>query len=149
MTITFSGDLSALAAWYAAIVITLALVVQVLQYLINERVRVKIMYGINFVSLGAPDQKLVRIDILNKGKRPVTITTLSCFAKTKGRVYVLPYPPKPIELFEGKSETYYFPQDDSFLDKIDCFVVNDMVGGVFKIKYRNDHRDKEIHGMRS
>ncbi|HNT27788.1 MAG TPA: hypothetical protein PKH10_06390 [bacterium] len=150
MTITLSGDLSSLAAWYAAIIATLALLVQIVQHIINERVRVKVMYGVNYVLSTNPSQKLVRIDILNIGRRPVTISAVSAFPKERtDKIIVLPESLDPLELLEGKSKSYYFPQEDGLLDKVDCFIVNDMIGKSFKVKYRGDHRDQKVRGMHS
>lgn len=140
ITISISADV---VAWYAALVSTGMFFFEFLKYR-RERVHVALECKLNYRIYGAGSQyaegkNYIIIKVINRGIRPVTITTVGFITKNKEEgngILSDSVRSGSRELTEGKSTDYLMEQDSVVLDKIKYFVAYDMTGREFKGKLK-------------
>lgn len=134
ISITINANVVAI---YAAIVSTLVLIIQFLNYW-NDRINIVLDYKTDYKIHGEnynPDKSYLLLTIRNKGKRPVTIEKVGYIANNKEDAHgiftnsVL-YGSR--ELSEGKATKYIVDQEEINLDKINYFVAYDQAGREYK-----------------
>jgi hypothetical protein len=90
--------------------------------------------------VGDPKYKgvtLTRIQVVNLGRRPVTITTMGAIAlhpNRKDLVAIDTNPTLPCELSEGKYVTSLWPQSDLDFSRIDYWAAWDSKGNIHKLR---------------
>jgi hypothetical protein len=133
--IAISG--SVLAA-YAAVVSTITGAVQLSNFL-RDRARIKVSVRHNMQIVGDPrydGKTLTMVYVINRGRRPVTITTVGAHMLYPHNHIVIPNcnPPLPHELTEGKSLIAIIPPCDLDFSAIDLWVVYDAVGRSYRLR---------------
>jgi len=143
MEINISSDVSSFVAWYAAIVSTLGLFIQFLQYWFNEKIHIGMSYLMNMTNHGGmphlfpPDKEYLKISIMNKGKRPITIGIIGYLPiDKKDTIGILPSSLDKKEILEGKSADYLIEQSSINFEKVKCFFAEDLTGRRFTLKYK-------------
>ena len=129
-------------AWWGAIVATVLAVLRVAE-LLRDRVNVAVTYqtGMELIGPGQPsdDKNYLVLTVVNKGRRPVTITTVAGIPKSKrDKTFILldSIREGPRELLEGKSTKYMVPEQDLDLAKLKYFAAYDMTGREYRCKVR-------------
>lgn len=127
-------------AWYAAIISTFLLVIQILNFL-RDRINVVVEVKPNIRVYGPGEFKedvdYINITVKNKGKRPVTIQSVGFVTKKKKNKDGLltdSFTQRPRELSDGKSTDYLVEQSLIDFDEIKYFVAYDQAGRKFKGK---------------
>ena len=124
-------------AWYAAIVATVGLVIAV--YVAWRDRRRVVVYGVSGYGVPgsgpfSPDKKYIAITIANRGRRPMTISTVYCRCRSdKSRTLLsdsIILTPK--QLTEGRSSTYLLEQDLVDPSDMKYLVVVDETGREWK-----------------
>jgi len=136
-------------AWYGAVTATVALGIEVVKlWLERRRVKLEILPKMHCIGEIFPDYPkdahFVKFRVFNKGKRPVTITTLGVSLKKGNDLYIRPlYSPGfqigslPKEILDGQGHDFFTSFDelsensDGF-GKIDHFYVFDATGRKYK-----------------
>ena len=132
-------------AWYGAIVATVSLVVAV--YVAwRDRSRV-IVYGVSGYAVPgpgpfSPEKKYIAITIANRGRRPITISTVYYTRRSDQSVSVLTdrIILTPRMLAEGRSNTYHLEEDLVDLSDVKNLVVVDETGREWKGKIKGSTR---------
>jgi hypothetical protein len=132
--ITISGSV---VAAYAAVLSTLTATAQIVQFL-RDRADVKIRVRRNMVTVGdlfRDGQKFTLVQVINSGRRPITITMVGA-----QRLYPLdPFvladcnPQLPIELTEGKSLSAFMADAGIDYETIDAWEAYDTLGRSYKL----------------
>ena len=144
MSFPISITISANAiAWYAALVSTVLLIIRYLDYR-KDRVNIVLDCRTDYLVHGAtapykPDTYYILVNVINRGRRPVTIGNVGFITKDKNGADGLlsdSFHPGPRELTEGKSTNYLIEQERIDLDKIKYFVASDLTGRQFKGKLK-------------
>ena len=125
-------------AWYAAIISTLVLALQAINFW-RDRVIVVLdikpdirVYG---SGMHKEDTDYVSITVRNKGKRTVTIQSVGYITKGKKELNgLLTDSLDSRELLDGKSTMYLVEQSLIIGENIKCFVAYDQAGREFKGK---------------
>ena len=131
-------------AWYAGIVATLSLVVNILKYL-RDRANIKVKWKKDIRIVGESvyhykkDKNYIAIKVMNMGKRPITIVNVGYITKGKDKPNAILTDSFTVgkvnfELKEGKSQSYYLEQDIVDLSKIKYFVVVDATDREYKAR---------------
>jgi len=131
---------STTVSWYAAIISTFLLVIQVLNFL-RDRVNVTVEVKPNMRVYGSSDYDddtdFINIIVRNKGKRTVTIDSVGFVTKKRTEKNGLlsdSFTRGPRELSDGKSTNYLVKQSLINFDEIEYFVAYDQAGREFKGK---------------
>jgi hypothetical protein len=133
--LTISGSVVAL---YAAVVSTLTGVVQISNYL-RDRANIKVTVQHRMEIYRDPRYKgkiLTIVNVINRGRRPVTITTLGAYRVHPHNHFVLTdtNPALPHELTEGKNLVGILPSADMDFSTIDYWHASDAVGNSYKCR---------------
>lgn len=127
-------------SWYAAIISTFLLVIQILNFLrdrVNVVLEVKPNFRVYGLSLYEDDTDYIVITVRNKGRRTVTIQNVGFVTQKKtdkNGLLTDSFTQGPRELSEGKSTDYLVKQSIINFDEIKYFVACDQVGREFKSK---------------
>jgi hypothetical protein len=139
LTITAS-----VVAWYAAIVATVGAFIQVGNYL-RDRVSVIVKYQRGMETINDPlrdGMTFTFLEIVNAGRRPVTITNVTLsYLHGGGAVLtdVMPTRP-PFQLTEGQKSNAFVDEAGTRFDEIESFNAHDAVGRTFKVAYASWNR---------
>lgn len=128
-------------AWYAAIVATVSVIINVLRYL-DDRVKLAIEVKAGMRTFGynpsyKKDTDYILVTVINKGKRPVTIGNVGFITKDKKESNAILSDsafPANREIKEGQSTDYMLEQSTVDLSKIKYFVAYDKTGREFRGK---------------
>jgi hypothetical protein len=132
MTGPFTLTITAtVVAWYAAIVSTIGLVIQGMNYL-RDRVRIKISYAKNMKEAGRysdPDIIFTIVKVVNAGRRPVTITHIGEQHLTSTGAFLSDTNPTgPCQLTEGQHMIAKVNQRHIDFDNVRYFFAIDATG---------------------
>jgi hypothetical protein len=132
--ITISGSMVAI---YAAVVSTITGSVQLFHFF-RDRARIKLTVRYNMAIMGDPRHNregLTMVRVTNRGRRPVTITTIGAHQLFPENPFVIPecHPALPHELTEGKCLTAIIPACDLDFSKIESWEAYDAVGRPYRL----------------
>ncbi len=131
--VTISGSVVAV---YAAVVSTVTVSVQ-LWYFFRDRARIKLTVQLNMVIIGGPVHRkgLTLVRVANRGRRPVTITTVGAQLLFPSNSIVIPEcnPQLPHELTEGRDLIAIMPPCDLDFSKIASWEAYDAVGHPYRL----------------
>lgn len=125
-----------IVAFWGAVTGTFSLAIAYFSYL-RDAVSIRVNAKKDWFAVGHPtfntDEKLVVVEVSNRGRRPVTITMVAYNYLTKTGSVILP-PIESRELLEGKSTRYVIKQSevDDF-SEISHFAAYDAVGNNYKV----------------
>lgn len=126
---------ASVVAWYAALVSTLALCIQIGHFL-RDRVKVKVRFQRNMEIMGDPTRANIvftHLEIVNAGRRPVTITNVTLtYLKGGGAIATDVIPRPPFELTEGKQGNAFLDESALRFDEIRAFQAHDAVGRTYR-----------------
>jgi hypothetical protein len=131
----FHIDISSAVAFYGAIVATATGIVQIINFR-RDRPRVKITVTSNadfHVHSEEGDDPYTTVTVANAGRRPVTITGVSCRKLYPKKGYVVcNCNPLPQELTEGKQLTAYVDEMQFDVCELEGWEVYDAVGHTYR-----------------
>jgi len=133
--LTISGSVVAL---YAAVVSTLTGVVQISNHF-RDRANIKVTVQHQMEIYGDPRYKgktLTLVNVVNTGRRPVTITTVGAYRVHPHNAFVLTdcNPALPHELTEGKRLSAILPSSDMDFSTIDYWHASDAIGNSYNCR---------------
>ena len=132
---------TAFLAWFGALLSSALALLRVLEFR-RDSARVVVSYATGYEVLNSPDhdpdKTYAVVKVVNRGRRPVTITSIAALPKSrKDKVLMLMDALRGSrELLEGKSTEYLFEQDLMDFGRIKCFVAYDMTGKQYRCKVR-------------
>lgn len=133
LTITASA-----VAWYAAIVATVAAIIQAANFL-RDRVKVKVTFQRNMEIFGDPRRAgmtFTVVRVVNIGRRPVTLSTIGLkYLDPRGAVFTDTVPVLPCELTEGRQVTALVDEAGLKFAQIRSFEAYDAAGRTFRVNY--------------
>ncbi len=130
---------ASVVAWYAAIVATASLALGVFLAL-RDRARIRVSARTNWMVIGDteydPKDKYICITVANRGRRTVTIQNVGLESKGKGPDYLASDSMRkgPLEVAEGKAQTYLMKQSGLDLSTIKGAIVVDQTGRNWRAK---------------
>jgi hypothetical protein len=150
---TTAETVTAIIAAYGAVVSTIA----VARQLIRERVSLKMTVGLNMETHGDPRHDgttLIILKVVNKGRRPVTITHTGawCLYPTQPFVCMDTQPELAHEIKEGEYIMTFLSQSDVDVATIDFWQAIDSTGRAYKLRqaswlkhWRSERQRKQAH----
>jgi hypothetical protein len=134
---------ASVVAWYAALVATLALCIQIGHFL-RDRVKVKVRFQRNMEIMGDPMRANIvftHLEIVNAGRRPVTITNVTLvYLKGGGAIATDVLPRPPFELTEGKQANAFLDESVLRFGEIRAFQAHDAVGRTYRANFARWYR---------
>lgn len=134
---------ASVVAWYATLVSTLALCIQIAHFL-RDRVKVKVRFQQNMEILGDPVRTgivFTLLEIVNAGRRPVTITNVTLtYLKGGGAIATDVSPCPPFELTEGKQAQAFLDESALRFGEIRAFQAHDAVGRTYRANFARWYR---------
>ena len=134
---------ASVVAWYAAVVSTFALCIQVGHFL-RDRVKVKVRFQRNMEIIGDPARAgfvFTHLEIVNVGRRPVTIRNVTLtYLKGGGAIATDVLPRPPFELTEGKQADAFLDEGYLRFDEIRAFQAHDAVGRTYRAYFAKWYR---------
>lgn len=130
-----SEIITLIIAAYGAVLSTIAILVQ----LLSDRAKVKLKVRRNMKTHNAPQYEgmtIVTVDVVNTGRRPVTITTVAATGLYPRLHFVAMdnTPPLPHEITEGKYITTILNQAEIDLPTIDYWSAYDSHSRVYMLR---------------
>lgn len=131
-----------IVAWYAAVISTSLLILEIIKYFKDKsHVVLKCEAGQRIINsdIYDPDKDHMMITVINKGRRPVTIGNVGYIykgEKSKGGILNDSLINGNRELTEGKSTQYLFQEALLDLKKVKYFVAYDKTGKIYKGKIK-------------
>ncbi len=123
-------------AAYAALVSTATAIVQLFNYR-RDRSRIKVCAAYNMEIVGDPANArkgLTIINVMNIGRRPVTINSIGAWRLHPHNPIVIPetHPALPCEITEGRSVRAILPPCNLDLNTIECWEASDGTGHTYR-----------------
>lgn len=106
-----------IVAWYGAIISTVSILLAFMNYFRDKaKIKVKISQGLFAYGTHLGNEVKVFIEIINIGRRPITLTGAGLTLKNGKNMFILKseFINFPFELLEGKSAQVEFNRDEVF-----------------------------------
>ena len=140
VTINISAEV---VAWYAGIISTLALIIQLISYIGNKpKVKLKCRRGYRLLSAKSPykpNTDYIMITAINVGRRPVSMKNVGFITKNKkdpNGLLTDSFMHGIRELTDGKSTDYLIEEGSVDLTKIKYFVAYDLTDREYRGKLK-------------
>lgn len=146
----FKIEISAnIVAWYGAIISTISILLAFMNYFRDKaKIQLKISQGLFAYGSHLGDEIKIFIEIINKGRRPVTLTGAGLTLRNGKNMFILKSEIMnfPFELLEGKSTQIAFNKTEVFEEskkensQISYAWYKSATGKTYKIKfpYKNE-----------